>query len=95
MAFPTDQDVVRPTADPLSPTGGVVGLRGNLAPQGAIVKVAGMSKLQFSGPARCFDSEEEAFEAVQNRNYEAGEVIVPESLWSSETQYFLRLEVSY
>ncbi len=76
VVFPTDQDVVRPTSNPLSPTGGVVGLRGNLAPQGAIVKVAGMSKLKFSGPARCFDSEEEAFAAVQTKQYEAGEVIV-------------------
>ncbi len=76
VSFPTDQDVVRPTADPLSPTGGVVGLRGNLAPGGAIVKVAGMKKLKFSGPARCFDSEEEAFAAVQNKSYAAGEVIV-------------------
>ena len=74
--FPTDQDVVRPTATPLSPTGGVVGLRGNLAPQGAIVKVAGMKTLTFSGPARCFDSEEEAFAAVERGDYKAGEVIV-------------------
>ena len=47
------------------PTGGVVGLRGNLAPEGAIVKVAGMKKLQFTGPARCFDCEEDAFKAVE------------------------------
>lgn len=76
VVFPTDQDVVRPTSDPLSPTGGVVGLRGNLAPQGAIVKVAGMKSLQFTGPARCFDSEEEAFAAVERREYKEGEVIV-------------------
>ncbi len=74
--FPTDQDVVLPTSKPLSPTGGVVGLRGNLAPQGAIVKVAGMKNLRFSGPARCFDSEEEAFAAVERSDYKAGEVIV-------------------
>src|SRR6201993_712841 len=58
--LPADQEVVRPTSKPLSPTGGVVGLRGNLAPQGAIVKVAGMKNLQFVGKALCFDSEEEA-----------------------------------
>jgi dihydroxy-acid dehydratase len=56
---------IRPTSR--SPTGGVVGLKGNLAEDGAIVKVAGMSKLKFTGPARCFDSEEECFNAVTNR----------------------------
>jgi dihydroxy-acid dehydratase len=76
VEFPTDQDVIRPTSDPLSPTGGVVGLRGSLATEGAIVKVAGMSNLKFSGPAHCFDSEEEAFAAVQNRGYKEGEVLV-------------------
>src|SRR5246500_895480 len=70
------QDVVRSADAPLSPTGGVVGLQGNLAPEGAIVKVAGMSNLRFAGPARCFDREEDAFEAVQNRTYKEGEVIV-------------------
>jgi dihydroxy-acid dehydratase len=74
--LPADQDVVRPTSTPLSPTGGVVVLRGNLAPQGAIVKVAGMKTLKFRGPARCFDCEEDAFAAVDKRNYKAGEVIV-------------------
>jgi len=76
VAFPTDQDVVRPTSDPLSPTGGVVGLWGNLAPQGAIVKVAGMAQLRFSGPARVFDTEEDAFAAVETRGYREGEVLV-------------------
>ncbi len=71
-----DQDVVRPANDPISPTGGVVGLRGNLASEGAIVKVAGMSTLRFSGPARCFDSEEACFDAVANRRYQEGEVLV-------------------
>src|SRR5215475_9057138 len=70
------QDVVRPADKPITITGGVVGLRGNLAPEGAIVKVAGMSNLRFSGPARCFDCEEDAFEAVQKRTYKHGEVIV-------------------
>jgi len=76
VVFPTNQDVVRPTSNPLSPTGGVVGLRGNLAPQGAIVKVAGMKTLQFRGPARCFDSEEACFAAVERREYKEGEVLV-------------------
>ena len=76
VEFPTDQKVVYPTTTPLSPTGGVVGLRGNLAPEGAIVKVAGMKVLEFTGPARCFDSEEEAFQAVQDRTYKEGEVLV-------------------
>jgi dihydroxy-acid dehydratase len=76
VIFPTNQDVVRSTKTPLSPTGGVVGLRGNLAPQGAIVKVAGMSKLQFRGPARCFDREEDAFACVEQRKYKSGEVLV-------------------
>lgn len=71
-----DQDVIKPADKPLSPTGGVVGLRGNLAPEGAIVKVAGLKKLKFSGPARCFDSEEECFEAVSRREYNEGDVIV-------------------
>ncbi|MCC0047960.1 MAG: dihydroxy-acid dehydratase [Rhodobiaceae bacterium] len=70
------QDVVRRHDEPISPTGGVVGLQGNLAPDGAIVKVAGMSKLSFTGPARCFDSEEECFAAVKSRNYKEGEVLV-------------------
>ncbi|MDP3896780.1 MAG: dihydroxy-acid dehydratase [Mesorhizobium sp.] len=70
------QDVVRPANNPITSTGGVVGLRGNLAPEGAIVKIAGMSELRFSGPARCFDSEEECFEAVSARSYKEGEVLV-------------------
>ncbi len=71
-----DQDVIRPANQPLSPNGGVVGLRGNLAPDGAIVKVAGMTNLRFTGPARCFDGEEACFEAVKNRQYKEGEVLV-------------------
>src|SRR5687767_1254935 len=70
------QDVVHPANKPLTPTGGVVGLRGNLAPEGAIVKVAGMTELKFSGPARCFDGEEACFEAVRNKKYKEGEVLV-------------------
>ncbi|MEM6488827.1 MAG: dihydroxy-acid dehydratase, partial [Pseudomonadota bacterium] len=71
-----DGRVIYPIEKPLAATGGVVGLKGNLAPEGAIVKVAGMKKLRFEGPARVFECEEEAFEAVQRRAYEAGEVIV-------------------
>jgi dihydroxy-acid dehydratase len=71
-----EQDVVRPADKPLSVTGGVVGLRGNLAPEGAIVKVAGMSELKFTGPARCFDGEEACFEAVKQRKYREGDVLV-------------------
>jgi dihydroxy-acid dehydratase len=70
------QDVVRPADRPLLATGGVVGLVGNLAPDGAIVKVAGMSTLKFSGPARCFDGEEACFEAVKQRAYKDGGVLV-------------------
>src|SRR6187549_822145 len=71
-----DQDVVRPADKPLLPTGGVVGLKGNLAPEGAIVKIAGMKTLKFSGPARCFDGEEACFDAVKYRKYKEGEVLV-------------------
>jgi dihydroxy-acid dehydratase len=71
-----DQDVIRPADKPFSRTGGVVGLKGNLAPDGAIVKVAGMKRHQFTGPARCFDSEEACFEAVADRRYKDGEVLV-------------------
>lgn len=76
VTLPADQDIIRPTSNPITPTGGVVGLRGNLAPQGAIVKVAGMQKLQFRGVAHCFDTEEEAFEAVKKGQYKEGEVLV-------------------
>ena len=71
-----DQDVVRRADKPMSPTGGVVGLKGNLAPDGAIVKVAGMESLRFSGPARCFDGEEACFDAVKNKKYREGDVLV-------------------
>jgi len=76
VALPGDQDVVRPTSNPLTPTGGVVGLRGNLAPEGAIVKVAGLEKQVFTGPARIFECEEDAFQAVKDRTYKEGDVLV-------------------
>ena len=76
VAWNAKQDVVRPANNPITRTGGVVGLSGNLAPDGAIVKVAGMQNLKFTGPARCFDNEEAAFEAVSKRQYKEGEVLV-------------------
>ena len=73
-----DGRVIHPVETPLSQTGGVVGLKGNLAPEGAIVKVAGMTagEQKFTGPARVFECEEDAFEAVKARKYEEGEVLV-------------------
>ncbi len=76
VKFDPDQQVVRPVSNPISPTGGVVGLKGSLAPDGAMVKVAGLKTLKFSGPARCFDCEEDAFAAVERGEYKEGEVIV-------------------
>ncbi|PJF09695.1 dihydroxy-acid dehydratase [Pseudorhodobacter sp. MZDSW-24AT] len=73
-----DGKVIYHIGSPITKTGGVVSLQGNLAPDGAIVKVAGMSEAEqvFSGPARVFECEEEAFEAVKKREYKEGEVIV-------------------
>ncbi|MBC7155305.1 MAG: dihydroxy-acid dehydratase [Rhodobacteraceae bacterium] len=73
-----DGRVIHPISNPITKTGGVVGLKGNLAPDGAIVKVAGIAPEDqvFTGPARVFDSEEEAFEAVRARAYKEGDVIV-------------------
>ncbi|WP_424511192.1 dihydroxy-acid dehydratase [Rhodovulum steppense] len=73
-----DGRVIYPVSAPITPTGGVVGLKGNLAPDGAIVKVAGMEAEQqvFTGPARVFECEEDAFEAVKARSYREGEVLV-------------------
>ena len=73
-----DGKVIYSVQNPITPTGGVVGLSGNLAPDGAIVKVAGMTAEQqvFSGPARVFECEEDAFEAVKKREYKEGEVLV-------------------
>jgi dihydroxy-acid dehydratase len=77
VKFPENQKVFYRVKDALSPTGGVVGLKGTLAPEGAIVKVAGMEdELTFEGPARCFDCEEEAFEAVVKKKIKEGDVIV-------------------
>lgn len=71
-----DQKVIYDVKTPLSPTGGVVGLKGSLAPDGAIVKVAGMARLQFTGPAQVFDCEEDCFAAVEARQIQEGAVIV-------------------
>jgi dihydroxy-acid dehydratase len=76
VVFPENQDVIFPVSRALSKTGGVVGLKGNLAPEGAIVKVAGMKDLTFEGSALCFDCEEDAFEAVRQRAYKAGDIFV-------------------
>jgi len=73
-----DGRVIYPVETPITKTGGVVGLKGNVAPEGAIVKVAGMEAQHqiFTGPARIFECEQDAFEAVQNRTYEEGDVFV-------------------
>ena len=71
-----NQKVIYPATAPITPTGGVVGLRGTLAPHGAIVKVAGMDRLTFTGPAQVFDCEEDCFAAVEAREIREGSVIV-------------------
>jgi dihydroxy-acid dehydratase len=76
VVFPENQDVIYPVSQAITKTGGVVGLKGNLAPDGAIVKVAGLEHQQFTGTALCFDCEEDAFAAVQARAYKKGDVIV-------------------
>ena len=76
VSLPQDQDVVYPVKKPIYATGGVVGLKGNLSPEGAIVKIAGLEELVFEGPARVFDGEDACFKAVQNREYEDGDVLV-------------------
>jgi dihydroxy-acid dehydratase len=76
VEFPENQDVVYRVSNPITPTGGVVGLKGNLAPDGAMVKVAGLHEQKFTGTALCFDCEEDAFAAVQARAYKKGDVII-------------------
>ena len=70
------QKVIYPVSNPITPTGGVVGLKGSLAPDGAIVKVAGLASLKFRGPARVFEGEQACFDAVEKRDYKAGDVLV-------------------
>ena len=76
IKFPEDQDVVYPANKPITKTGGVVVLKGNLAPEGAIVKVAGMKELRFTGTALCFDCEEDAFAAVEQKKYKKGDILI-------------------
>lgn len=76
IAWNPNQKVIYPASAPITPTGGVVGLRGSLAPEGAIVKVAGMERLKFTGPAQVFDCEEDCFAAVEARQIREGSVIV-------------------
>jgi dihydroxy-acid dehydratase len=76
VKFNENQDVIRKTSNPITVTGGVVSLKGNLAPDGAIVKVAGLKNLRFVGPARVFDNEELCFECVDKRQYKEGDVLV-------------------
>ncbi len=76
IAWNPDQKVFYEVSNPITPTGGVVGLKGTLAPEGAIVKVAGMERLQFTGPARVFECEEDAFAAVEQKDIAEGSVIV-------------------
>ena len=76
VVFPTNQKIIYNTSKPLNPTGGFVGLKGNLAPEGAIVKVAGMKRKKFKGKAKCFDSEKFALDAVMKRKIKPGDVVV-------------------
>ena len=76
VTLPKDQDVVFPVSNPIHPTGGVVTLKGNLCPEGAIVKIAGLENLVFEGPARVFEGEQACFDAVQNKEIVEGQVIV-------------------
>ena len=76
VKFNTNQKVMRDVGHAFKPSGGVVGLRGNLAPDGGIVKIAGLKHLKHRGPARVFDCEEDCFAAVQKRDYKEGDVLV-------------------
>jgi len=78
VKFKDDQDVVYRVKNALSPTGGVVVLKGNLATNGSIVKVAGMRSdaLSFTGSALCFDSEEDCFSAVEQKKYKEGDILI-------------------
>jgi len=76
VKFPIDQKIIYPTSKPLNSTGGFAGLKGNLAPDGAILKVAGMKRKSFNGKAKCFDDEESALNAVLSKKIKAGDVVV-------------------
>jgi dihydroxy-acid dehydratase len=70
------QPVIRPLSDPIKPTGGLVILKGNLAPEGCVLKVVGHKRISHRGPARVFDCEEDAFAAVQSKQIKPGDVVV-------------------
>jgi len=76
VKFPSNQKIIYTTAKPLSPTGGFAGLKGNLAPDGAILKVAGMKRKNFKGKAKCFDDEVSALNAVLDNKIKPGDVVV-------------------
>ena len=76
IKFPTDQKIIYPTSKPLNSTGGFAGLKGNLAPDGAILKVAGLKRKSFVGKAKCFDNEKSALNAVLEKKVKAGDVVV-------------------
>jgi len=76
IKFPTNQKIIYKTSKPLSPSGGFVGLKGNLAPDGAIVKVTGMKRKNFKGQAKCFDDEESALNAVLDKKIKSGDVVI-------------------
>src|SRR6202012_3554570 len=75
ITFNPDQKVIVSVDKALAPTGGVVGLKGNLAPEGAIVKIAGLKHIKHRGPARVFNCEEDAFAAVEKRDSKEGDVL--------------------
>lgn len=76
VKIPSGQDVVRPTSNPVRTTGGLAVMVGNLAPQGCVIKTAGVSKLQHRGPARVFNGEDEAFDAISTLQIKKGDVVV-------------------
>ena len=76
IIFPSDQKIIYKTSKPINKSGGFVGLKGNLAPEGAIVKVAGMKRKKFKGKAKCFDAEKFALDAVLKRKIKPGDVVV-------------------
>ena len=76
IIFPSDQKIIYKTSKPINKSGGFVGLKGNLAPEGAIVKVAGMKRKKFKGKAKCFDSEKFALDAVLKKKIKPGDVVV-------------------
>ena len=76
IKFPTNQKIIYSTSKPLSPTGGFVGLKGNLAPEGSILKVAGLKRKNFKGKAKCFNDEASALTSVLNKEIKSGDVVI-------------------